>query len=204
MSNTIPDGYWQDAKGCLIPDHLVKPIDAARDALVRDLVSRAEALSADMRTFRALCGHEIAAFVELSAEQYGVKWGGKKGNITLYSFDGARKIQIQVSERITFDERLQAAKQLIDECINRWSEGSRSEIRVLVQSAFQTDKQGQINTGRVLALRQLDIRDPQWTEAMRAIGDSVRVVGSQEYIRFYTRIDGTDQYRPVLLDLSGM
>ena len=32
---TIPAGYRQDAKGCLIPESLIKPIDLARDQLVR-------------------------------------------------------------------------------------------------------------------------------------------------------------------------
>ena len=29
--NTIPDGYWEDARGCLIPVEQIKEIDKARD-----------------------------------------------------------------------------------------------------------------------------------------------------------------------------
>ena len=60
-------------------------------------------------------------------------------------------IRLQIQDRLVFDERLHAAKTLIDECITSWSENSRDEIKVLVNDAFRVDKTGQINTARVLA-----------------------------------------------------
>jgi hypothetical protein len=170
---TIPQGYRADAKGCLVPEAMIKPIDRARDELMQELVTEAKAVSNTLAAFKARVFADISAFVELSAEQYGVKRGGKKGNVTLYSFDGAYKVQVAIAEHMVFDERLQAAKHLIDDCIITWSQGSRPEIQVLVQDAFQTDKEGRINTGRVLALRRLDIRDEQWQKAMQAIGESL-------------------------------
>ena len=200
----IPDGFWKDAKGCLVPESMIKPIDRTRDELSRDLGQRAKTMSAALRDFKTTVFNEINAFVDLSAEQYDVKLGGKKGNLTLYSFDGAIKIQVAIAEHMVFDERLQAAKHLIDECIIDWSQGSRDEIKVLVQSAFQTDKEGKINTGRVLALRRLDIRDEKWQKAMQAISESLQVVGSKEYIRFYERVGDSDQYQPISLDLAAV
>ena len=200
----IPEGFWKDAKGCLVPESMIKPIDRTRDELARDLGQRAKAMSASLRDFKTTVFNEINAFVDLSAEQYDVKLGGKKGNLTLYSFDGAIKIQVAIAEHMVFDERLQAAKHLIDECIIDWSQGSRDEIKVLVQAAFQTDKEGKINTGRVLALRRLDIRDEKWQKAMQAISESLQVVGSKEYIRFYERVGDSDQYQPISLDLAAV
>ncbi|PIV87619.1 MAG: sulfate transporter [Hydrogenophilales bacterium CG17_big_fil_post_rev_8_21_14_2_50_63_12] len=202
--NTIPDGYRQDAKGCLVPESMIKPIDRTRDELVRELARQARIVSDGLREFKTRVFADINAFVDLSAEQYDVKLGGKKGNLTLFSFDGAFKVQIAIAEHMVFDERLQAAKHLIDECIIAWSQGSRDEIKVLVQSAFQTDKEGKINTGRVLALRRLDIRDEKWQNAMLAIGESLQVVGSKEYVRFYERIGTSDQYRPISLDVAAV
>lgn len=200
----IPEGYRADAKGCLVPEAMIRPIDRARDELVQELAKRAKYLNDTMRVFKTGVFDDINAFVDLSAEQYGVALGGKKGNITLYSFDGGYKIQIAIAEHMVFDERLQAAKHLIDECIIAWSQGSRDEIKVLVQDAFQTDKEGKINTGRVLGLRRLDIRDDKWQQAMKAIGESLQVVGSKEYVRFYERIGGTDQYQPISLDVAAV
>ncbi|MGQ0711013.1 MAG: DUF3164 family protein [Rhodoferax sp.] len=204
VQNPIPKGYRADAKGCLVPETMIKPIDLARDELVQELARLARIVSESLREFKTRVFSDINAFVDLSGEQYGVKLGGKKGNLTLYTFDGAFKVQVAIAEHMVFDERLQAAKHLIDECITDWSKGSRDEIKVLVQAAFQTDKEGKINTGRVLALRRLDIRDEKWQTAMKAIGESLQVVGSKEYVRFYERIGNTDQYRPISLDVAAV
>lgn len=204
MNAVIPEGFLSDAKGRLVPLSLIQPIDRIRDELVQTLANKAKQTSQDLAAFKAYVFAEIYSFVSLSSEQYGVSVGGKKGNLTLYSFDGAYKVQIAIGDRMVFDERLQAAKQLVDECITEWAQGSRDEIKMLVQDAFQTDKEGKINTGRVLALRRLDIKDDKWQMAMKAIGESLQVVGSKEYVRFYERIGNTDQYKPISLDVAAV
>jgi hypothetical protein len=204
QENVIPDGYRKDASGRLIPETLIKPIDRTRDELVVELAEAAKNISGGLAKFKANVFSEIAAFQSLSAEQYGVSVGGRKGNVTLYSFDGAYKVQVAIAENMVFDERLQVAKHLIDECIIDWSQSSRPEIKVLVQDAFQTDKEGKINTGRVLALRRLDIKSEKWQQAMTAIGESLQVIGSKSYVRFYKRIGDSDKYAPIALDVAAV
>jgi len=197
----VPEGYMRNAQGHLVPLELVKPIDQERDRLVRELAKVAKDLNARLVAGKSKMFGDVAAFVELSAEQYGVKRGGLKGNVTLSTYDGAFKLQIATAENVTFDERLQAAKTLIDECINEWAKGSRPEIMVLVQQAFQTDKEGNLNVGRILGLRRLEIADQRWQEAMKAIGESVQVIGTKQYVRLYERVGGTDRYAPIALDM---
>ena len=199
-----PAGYWRDPQGRLVPEDMIRPIDRARDELVREIAANAKVVSGELARFRERAHADIGAFVDLSAEQYGVALGGVKGNISLYTYDGKHKVQVAVAEHLAFDERLQAAKALIDECITEWAQGSRSEIKVLVTSAFQTDKEGKINTARVLGLRRLDIVDPKWQRAMMAIGESVQVVGSKSYIRVYERVGDSDRYRQVSLDVASV
>ncbi len=203
MTTTIPAGYRADANGRLVPESMIKPIDLTRDQLVSELSRKALEMSERIAQFKASVFADINAFVDLSGEQYGVNLGGKKGNITLYTYDGRYKVQIAIAEHLVFDERLQAAKHLIDECIVAWSADSRDEIKVLVQSAFDTDKEGKINTGRVLGLRRLDIKDEKWQRAMNAIGESLQVVGSKSYVRFYERV-GEDEYKPIRLDIAAV
>lgn len=199
-----PAGYWVDAKGVLTPEHLIKPIDKARDQLVGEIVGRAIALNKALAEFKLAGFGDIAAFVDLSANEYGVNVGGKKGNVTLHTFDGRFKIQRAMQDRIAFDERLQAAKALIDQCLTDWTEGASPEIRAIINRAFQTEKEGEVNTGAVLALRRLDITDERWIKAMDAIGEAVQIVGSRSYIRVYERVGDSDQYRPISLDIAGV
>jgi hypothetical protein len=204
MTMTNLTDYLQDAQGRLVPKSLIKPIDMARDDLVNELIKDALVLKEAIAKFKATSFADIAAFVDMSAEQYQVTLGGKKGNLTLFSFDGRYKIQFAISENIQFDERLQAAKALIDECIKEWSQGSRPELQVLVQDAFKTDKEGNLNHGRILGLRRLDIVDTRWKNAMAAIGESVQVIGSKQYVRFYERRAESDQYDAISLDMASL
>lgn len=195
--------YKKDAKGRLIPVSLIKPIDVAREELVLELIKDAITMREKMIALKQKIFGDINAFCDMSAEQYGVDVGGKKGNITLHSFDGKYKVQVAIAEKMVFDERLLATKAMINDCIHEWSKGSSDEIKVLVQNAFQTDKEGKINMGRVLELRRLEINHPTWLKAMSAIGESLQVIGSKEYVRFYERVEG-DKYVPISLDMSSV
>ncbi len=200
----IPAGYRRDAQGRLVHEEQIKPVDKLRDELVLALVDRARTTHEALVQYKATAFGEIEAFLDLSTQEYGAKIGGKKGNVSLLSFDGRYKIQRAVQESISFDERLQAARALIDECLREWTEGARPELATLVNDAFRVDTKGEIRTARVLALRRLDITDARWLRAMDAIGDACQVVGSKSYIRVYERIGDSDQYRPISLDIAGV
>lgn len=203
-THAIPAGYWRNAQGALIPVEMVKPIDRARNDLVHELVQKATELSQLMAKFKTSAFADIAAFVDLSLEQYDTNVGGKKGNLTLHSFDGRYKVQRAIQEHLQFDERLQAARALIDECLADWTAGAAPELKAIVANAFNTDKAGNISTSRVLGLRRLDIKDERWLKAMTAIGEAVQVVGSKAYIRVYERIGDSEMYRSIPLDIAAV
>lgn len=196
----IPEGYKKDAQGRLVPIEMIKEIDLSRDELIEEIVTKAKEVSGVLASFKAKALGDIDAFVQLSAEKYGAKLGGSKGNVTLTSFDGRFRIIRAVSDLLDFDERLQAAKALIDECIKEWVKDSRKEVRTLIDSAFLPDKTGRINAKRIMGLRRLNIGDERWQRAMEAISDSLQVTGSRMYLRIYERIEGTDQYQQIGLD----
>ena len=206
MSNTtaVPEGYRRDARGRLVPADTIKPIDQARDQLTMEIVHKAQIMSELLTNLKKQVHDDIAAFVELSAEQYGVKLGGTKGNVSLMSFDGRFKVLRASQDGIVFDERLQAAKALIDQCLQEWSRGAHKGLMVMIDDAFRTDKNGELRTSRILALRRHDIDDPRWKKAMEAISDAVHVVGSKSYYRVYERIADTDNYRQIPLDIAAV
>lgn len=201
---TIHPGYWEDANGALIPTSKIKEIDKDRHRVVTQLVEQAKVESSRLMAFKTTAMQDVNDFIERSLKAYDVKHGGKKGNVTLISFDGRYKIIRQMQESIVFDERLQAAKALIDECIQTWSKGSSLNLRVLVNDAFQVDQQGKISTSRVLGLRRHDIDDEKWVMAMKAINDSMQVASTKPYIRFYERDDRSGDYFPVSLDVAAV
>lgn len=203
-TQSIPAGYWQDASGNLIPESKVKDIDKLRHQVVTDLCTMAEKSRDGLADFKAHAMQEVAALVSTSMEQYGVKAGGEKGNVTLISFDGRYKLVRSMQDKLTFGEQLMAAKALIDECVHEWAHNADDNIKVLVNHAFQTDKEGKINTGRVLGLRRLEIRDAKWQSAMQAIADSIQIASTKPYVRFYKRDDTTGEYESISLDVAAV
>lgn len=140
--------------------------------------------------------------MSLIDEKYGLKRGGNKGNMTFQNYAGTKMVKVAISENIVFGAELQTAKGLIDECINEWSDGANDKIRVLVNNAFQVDKEGKINRSALLGLRRLDLQEEKWQTAMQAITDSIRVDGSKLYYRFYKRDTPEQQWQAVTVDLA--
>ena len=73
----------------------------------------------------------------------------------------------------------------------------------MVEQAFKVDKKGRINTGAVLGLRRIEIDDPDWQEAMRAITESLQVLDSRVYVRAYER-NASGAYQPISLDFANV
>ncbi len=196
--------YMEDAHGRQVPVSMIKKFDLKRHDLVCSIMQRAFAERERLAEFKQQVWEEIQSFVDESAKDSGAKkLGGKKGNITLTSFDGRYKLIVAVNDGILFNEKLQIAKQLIDECIGKWSKNARPELKVLVDDAFNVGKNGLVSTGKVLGLRRLNITDATWRRAMDAITESIQVVSSKTYMRFYERQDD-ESYKQIPLDVASL
>lgn len=204
IKTILPKGYMCNASGHLVPRELIREHDLLRDAVARELANEAKTLNALLTAFKLKALTDIDDLINIAAERYGVQLGGKKGNVSITTYDGKYKIQRTYAERVAFTEEIEAAKELINDCIDRWSEGANVNIRVLVDRAFRTDSKGQIKTTAILELLRLEIDDDGWQMAMQALKDSIQSVGTAVYIRVYMRVDDSDQYHPVPLDLAAV
>jgi len=128
---------------------------------------------------------EFDAFIALLAQEYAVELGGTKGNVTLRSFDHKQKVTLQVQESIELGPELLVAKEL-----NEWSEGANENLKLIIEQTFATDKKGKVSVQKVLGLRRLKISDDsgKWQRAMDIIADSILVMDSTRFIRFYETI----------------
>jgi hypothetical protein len=201
---TVVNGrdFMADAKGNLVPVGNIKPEDKLQDQTVRKIMAFAVDLNSQVTRFRDHTMVDLGTFDLLLAEKYDAKIGGAKGNRTYQTFDGLMKVQVQVSDLVAFGPELQIAKSLIDECLTEWSADSRQEIQAVIQRAFNTDREGQINKSELFMLLRLEIEDARWMRAMDAIRSSIRITGSKEYVRFYRRATITDGWTSVTIDLA--
>ncbi|WP_405119184.1 DUF3164 family protein [Pseudomonas leptonychotis] len=200
----VPAGYVRNGAGHLVPEHQVREHDKLRDQVANGLAVRALAINAFLVEFKRDALADIDDLIAISNEKYGVTIGGKKGNASITTYDGKFKVERQMAERLTFTEEILAAKELIDRCIRKWSEGADQHLRVLVDRAFRANKQGQIKTGDVLSLLRIEIDDVDWKLAMEALKDSIQVNGTAVYIRVYQRVGDTDRYDPINLSIAAV
>ncbi|WP_020160552.1 DUF3164 family protein [Methylobacter marinus] len=204
LNTPFPPGYRADSYGRLVPVSAIQPLDLLRDDTVATIIDKARSVQAQMKNFKRQAMDDIAAFLAIAAEQYQTTLGGKKGNLSLVSYDGKYKVIVAVSDSLNFDERLHIAKQLIDECIHEWTADSNANIKALVEHAFQTDKQGNINTARIFGLMRLKIEDAKWRQAMEALKDSIQITATSQYLRLYERVGESDKYQQIAMDIAGL
>ena len=204
ITQTIPAGYMQNATGHLVPESQVREQDKLRDQIAYDLVEEAEELNARLKAFKNKALKDIADLVQISADKYGANLGGKKGNVTVTTYDGKYKVIRSHAERIAFTEEIEAAKALFDECLMNWSQGGNENMKVVVDRTFRTNSNGQIKTSQVLDLMRAEVDDPLWKKAIEALKDSMQSVGTAVYIRVYQRVGESEQYRQIPLDLASV
>ncbi len=201
------DGKPYVRNACADPTPLanVKPADQLIDETVYKDTDFALDLSGELTRFQM---HSFADFAQLDAmldQEYGVKQPEKsKGNRTYASFDGLRQVKIQVANRMQFGPELQSAKKLLDELIRDKAEGADALLVALVNQAFKVDQEGKIDPAAILSLRRLQVHDERWAEICRAIDDSIRVIGTKRYIRFYARADLESEFELIPLDIAGV
>lgn len=200
----IVDGNWVDPRGREVPPRYVPAIEKRRDAVVEKLFKKARRIEEQMSAFKEELWEEIEAYIGKLSEENGVaeNW---KGNLSLTGFSGTLQVEVGIKDLISFDERLNVAKQIIDECIKRWSETESSgRVKTLVEEAFNVDKKGKINSYMVLRLTKLDMKDAQWDKAVQLIRESIRPTATRKYVCFKIRENAEVEWQTMNLNFSSI
>lgn len=212
ISETIPEGYMRNALGHLVPKSQIRELDLLRDDTTRRIAAKWIELHNQMKALKAEVFADINDHVRIAGDKYDVTLGGERGGISLSTYDGSLKIVRSVADSITFTEEIEAAKALIERCLDRWSAGAESpegaagvqNLRAIAGRAFAKNRQGNLKKNDVLDLLRSEINDPDWIQAQAAIRDSIKVTGTSTYIRVYQRVGATGQYEAIPLDLAAV
>jgi len=200
---TINDKRFYLAEdGSLIPENMVKPADKLEDDSVRKMIGFALEVNGIVSRFKQHSFEDFFTTLSLINEKYGVSKGGKAGNVSMQTLDGLQKVSIKKAEIKKFGPQLAAAKQKIDDCIASWVEGSRDEVLVLINRAFDVQKEGKINHSALFQLLRYEISEPRWQDAMQALADAIRIVGTRTYITFQRRDTTDEEFRTITVNLA--
>lgn len=195
--------YCVNAAGNLVPKDQVRAFDQLRDQTVVAICERIKTLQREMSEAKRQCMEDIDAFLELSAERYGVKLGGVVGNLSLTSYDGSQRVVRSIAKTLVFDEGINAAKQLIDEFLaDKVASSGDKDLTSLISSAFRL-RQGRLDVRRMMELRTYDISDPRWVKAMDIINQSLQVSSTKPLLQVQERMP-EGGYVSLVLNFSTM
>lgn len=178
-------GFWIDASGKPVPKQYVDVDDRKKDRLVEQLMKKAKRLQQDILEFKKEANRRIDKYLRETAGKYDEEdW---KGNATLTDFSNTVKVEVKVNNLITFNEKLQLAKQKLDTFFVEVTKDARPELQALVQDAFAADSRGSLNKRQILRLRRVKIDHPVWKKAMGLIDEAISVESTKQYINFHEK-----------------
>jgi hypothetical protein len=192
----------KNATGETLPSEAVKERYIRKSKIVEICHLEAEFVRELLRQLRTEVYESVDDHLDYLAAEYGMDRRNEKGNYTISSFDNEKKVEVRVQEKLEFGEEIQLAKEKIDRCIRRWSKGSNANLRKIVNNAFRVDQTGAVDRNRILALRDIDIDDPDWKEAMNLIADALHVTGTKSYVRFRHRVGEEKKWETIPINIA--
>lgn len=197
---------WMNKKGEEVHPDLVPHEDKLKTELVRRMIGRVERGQKILMSFKQSVIRDIEDYMEMMREKYHLDpmAKSKHGNITLESYDGLMKVQIAIQQHISFDEKLNLAKEKLDEYLKEITAEASADIKTLITKVFDVDKKGNVNAKMVMGLKTYKITHPKWIEAMDIIDEAVEIVGSKSYIRFYKRESVDKKWENISLDFAAL
>ncbi len=193
--------YWQNAEGELIPERRIFLHEKRADRMVNKVMKKVARLQKHIIAEKL----KISEIVEQYLKQVATENGSDSidGNTTIFDFAKENQIEQRLSKHFVTDERLNIAKKKINDLILKWSDGADDKIITLVNKAFKTDKHGNVNVKQILSLREINIKDKEWKEAMELITNCISVDYTKTYLNFRTR-DESGKLVAIPLNFSAM
>lgn len=198
-----PEGCWTDREGRFVPLEDVSGYEQLREQYLAPLVHQHLALYLAVADLKAQMLDGIEALIALCWEEHGVKLGGKKHNVTLYTYDGLFKVERSYQNRSRYDERIGAAEALIQEMLEDMKGALPDDARKLITAAFERNAQGEIRRAEMIRLRGLKLEDARYKHAMDIIADAEQIIDRACYITVSIR-DAAGKYIPLPLDFASV
>lgn len=199
------DKLWKDESGQEIPYNRTTKVERLHERSAVKIAKEAINMNKRLVAFNNL-------ITELSNEAYEAYMDSKdvkketKGNYTWFNFDRSIKIEINVNEPIVFDSlTITAAKEKLDNFLDLNIESKNEFIKQMVIDAFETQRNGQLDTKQVLKLTRYEskVKSQLFSEAIKLIREAIRRPKSKTYRRVWVK-DENGQYKNIELNLSSL
>lgn len=192
---------WIDAKGDEVPAKYVTAYDKERDTIARRIHARF-VKARDLLETCYCAGMRDVEELERLASREQKALGGAKGNLQFQSFDGLIQVSRMARYEIRFDERLQAARDLIFQLIDEKAQGIDADMAELIRGIFAPSADGMLSQSRVLGLFRYRIKADAWLRAMDLIRESIATKRGKTLLACSEKSVQGGEFTPILLDLA--
>lgn len=196
--------FWFDEAGTRIPYNRTTTLERRMETKSGKLLREAKKLNKALTEYKELIRKESIELFEAFMEEKEVK-GERKGNFTWFNFDRSVKIEVNVSERITFDDlTITAAREKLDSFIEANVNGKVDFVKEMVNDAFKTSR-GQLDSKKVMSLMKYrtKIKDELFQTALNLIEQAIRRPDSKIYYRI-SELDAEGKYQAIELNMSNI
>lgn len=198
------DEMWKDEAGMLIPRARITPLEKQKEAACASIVKQATEVSKRLAAFKEELKLKVNEVYLLAMASCNVKVDSK-GNYTIFSFDRSIKIEVSVSDRITFDDLIiKAAQEKFNEFLRETVESKFAFVNELITDAFSTSR-GSLDAKKVMGLLKYTTRisHPLFLEACELIQRSIVRPDSKTYYRVFVKNED-EQYEAIELNFSNV
>lgn len=196
---------FKDHNGFDVPITAIAKSDLQKDKVSRKLGDKFKEMSLKLQHLKDWAFDEADAIYELQLKAYeidGRDVDKMKGNFTFYSYDKQLKVEVNIGQKMEFDDKINLAKAEIDAYLQEITEGFSNDIVTIVNHAFTTVR-GKLDHKRILQLFSYKIKNARWEKAMQLLKDSITTNHSKRYIKVSER-DSTGEYQVINVQFSSI
>lgn len=199
---------WVDENGIEIPAKRVTSSEKLKETKLDKLSAKARRLNKLLADFKAEFAEDVDEIIAAVMTENKVEAKETKGNVAIFNFDRSIKAEVDVQERIEFDDTLiTVAKTHMDDFLKNGTGGVDEMIRELLLDAFSTSR-GKLDAKKVTALTKYrsridEVKYPSFHKMLDAIEKSIRRPSSKRYFRI-SIADSDGKYTVIDLNFSSI
>ena len=179
---------WIDETGLEIPTNRITRSEKLKEQKLETLLRKAKRMNEQLTALKVEMADAADEIYEAVMAENGVNKTEWKGNFRVKNFNGSVMLEVDVNERIEFDDALIAvAKNHFDEFLTTGTGGVDEMIRQLIADAFNNSK-GRLDAKKITNLLKYRSRIdaakyPSFHAAIDAIEKSISRPSSKRYFR---------------------
>lgn len=201
---TVPAGFVFNAKGDLIKESNLTPLQREEDKLCKALFPMAKSLHDQMAAFKYQSMHMVEQVIERCVKEHNIiKLKKIKGNVKFISVDGLLQVSRSIDDRIDINSNIEAARQLFDQYRDVIKRDASGDAQQWIDTSFET-KNGKMSTGKLIEIMNKEIDHPIYRQGVEALRKSLFVSGTKAYLRFYFRESADDEWQSLPLQFSSI